>query len=172
MNNFVLLVAQGFGLGRIPYAPGTWGSVLGLAWFALLLCTGNIWLFALGTILGLAASVWFCGRAEKILNQVDPSSVVLDEITAMPVCFTFWVLLGYGSTKAFPGPSFFFGGRNWLVILGIFLAFRLFDIWKPWPVGQSQKLPGGWGVTVDDFLAAIYVNLCWFAFVIAWAKLG
>jgi phosphatidylglycerophosphatase A len=46
-----------------------------------------------------------------------------------------------------------------LGISGLFAAFRLFDIWKPWPVRQSQALPGGWGVTVDDFLAAIYVAL-------------
>jgi phosphatidylglycerophosphatase A len=48
---------------------------------------------------------------------------------------------------------------NWLLGLGIFLAFRLFDIWKPWPVRQSQMLPGGWGITVDDVLAAIFVCL-------------
>jgi phosphatidylglycerophosphatase A len=155
MNSLVLWVAQGFGIGRIPLAPGTFGSVLGLGWFALLLCTGNLWLYALGTILGLAASVWSCGRAEKILNQVDPSSVVLDEITAMPVCFA-TVVFGAGYL---PPLAFFLFGKSWLLTLVTFGLFRLFDIWKPWPVRQSQKLPGGWGVTVDDFLAAIYVNV-------------
>ena len=52
-------------------------------------------------------------------------------------------------------------GIGWPLGLLAFAAFRLFDIWKPWPVGPSQNLPGGWGVTVDDVLAALYVNLVW-----------
>jgi phosphatidylglycerophosphatase A len=48
--------------------------------------------------------------------------------------------------------------RTWPAVLGVFIAFRFFDVLKPWPARQSQSLPGGWGITVDDFLAAIYVN--------------
>jgi phosphatidylglycerophosphatase A len=170
MNSLVLWIAQGFGIGRIRWAPGTWGSVLGLGWFALLLCTGNIWLFALGTILGFAASVWFCGRAEKILDQVDPPSVVLDEVTAMPACFALWVYAGYSWAHALPGVQAFIHNGMWVMTAGVFLVFRLFDIWKPWPVRQSQSLPGGWGVTVDDFLAAVYVNICWYVTVVIWMR--
>jgi phosphatidylglycerophosphatase A len=50
------------------------------------------------------------------------------------------------------------GGQHWLAALGVFVAFRFFDVLKPWPVRQSQSLPSGWGVTVDDLLAALYVN--------------
>src|ERR1043165_372016 len=75
---FVLWLAQGFGIGRIPFAPGTFGSILGLGWFALLLLAGNFWIYLGGTILGLAVSVWLCGAGEKILNQKDPGSVVMD----------------------------------------------------------------------------------------------
>ena len=82
-----LWIAQGFGVGRIPIAPGTFGSVAGLGWFALLLLTGKLWLFAAGTAAGIALSVWLCGVGETVLRQKDPQSVVLDEITAMPVCF-------------------------------------------------------------------------------------
>jgi phosphatidylglycerophosphatase A len=168
MNSFVLWVAQGFGIGRIPFAPGTWGSVLGLGWFALLLATGNLWIFTLGTILGLAASVWFCGRAEKILNQVDPPSVVLDEVTAMPVCFLTWInIVERGDFGFLPPLSGFFSWKNLPMTFLVFALFRIFDIFKPWPVKQSQKLPGGWGVTVDDFLAAIYVNVSFAALLIA-----
>ena len=60
---------------------------------------------------------------------------------------------------ALPSVEFFFGGSHWLGVAGLFLLFRAFDVLKPWPVRQSQRLPGGWGVTVDDFLAAIYVAL-------------
>ncbi len=88
-----LWVAQGFGVGRIPVAPGTFGSVAGVLWFGLLLLTGSMWLFIAGTIAAIALSVWLCGAAEKILGQTDPGSVVLDEIAAMPVCFLGLVIL-------------------------------------------------------------------------------
>lgn len=180
-DKLILFIAQGFGVGRIPFAPGTFGSVLGLGWFALLLATGNVWLFALGTLLGLAASVWFCGKAEKILGQTDPGSVVLDEIAAMPVCFAGLVILlhfleshfsntltrDYQAPRPLPEWKDFFSRSNWLMGVLVFSAFRFFDIIKPWPVKQSQKLPGGWGVTVDDFLAALYVNICSFAVIAA-----
>jgi phosphatidylglycerophosphatase A len=154
-----LWVAQGFGVGRIPIAPGTFGSVLGVGWFALLMAAGNPWALVLGSLAGLAMSVWLCGAAEKALGQTDPGSVVLDEITAMPVCFLSWVSVVYWKQGIWPGVAQFFGGGHWAMTLGVFAAFRLFDVWKPWPVRQSQALPGGWGVTVDDFLAAIYVNV-------------
>jgi phosphatidylglycerophosphatase A len=164
-DQLVLFLAQGFGIGRIRWAPGTWGSVLGLGWFALLLAYANFWIFVFGTVLGFAVSVWICGRAEKILNETDPSSVVLDEVTAIPACFAAWIGVLYFQTGWFPTWSHFFREENLYQTLGIFIAFRCFDILKPWPVRQSQRLPGGWGVTVDDFLAAIYVNVCFGAYI-------
>lgn len=158
MNTISLWIAQGFGSGRIPFAPGTFGSVVGLGWFALLLLTGNLWLFLAGTLLGLALSVWLCGVGEKILRQTDPGSIVLDEITAIPLCFAGWVALLLWQTHAFPAPQFFFSKQTILPTLGVFAAFRFFDVLKPWPVKQSQALAGGLGVTVDDALAAVYVN--------------
>lgn len=171
MNKLILWLAQGFGVGRIPFAPGTAGSLVGLLWFTLLLTTGNPWVFSGGMILGLAASVWICGRAEQTLKQTDPPSVVLDEIAALPCCFALWVKMSYDWTGILPGPETFFFRGDWPLAVGIFLAFRLFDIWKPWPIRQSQKLPGGWGVVMDDLLAAVYVNICWFVFVFSWGRL-
>jgi phosphatidylglycerophosphatase A len=91
------------------------------------------------------------------LKEKDPPSVVLDEIVAIPVCFGSWVGACAWKTGALPSPGYFFSRKHWLLSIGIFAAFRLFDIWKPWPVRQSQQLPGGWGVTIDDILAAVYV---------------
>ena len=54
--------------------------------------------------------------------------------------------------------AYFFSAQTWPLTLGVFVAFRFFDVAKPWPVYQSQSLPGGWGVTIDDVLAAVYVN--------------
>jgi phosphatidylglycerophosphatase A len=154
-----LWIAQGFGVGRIPFAPGTWGSVLGLVWFGLLLGTGHVWSYVLGMAAGVGVSVWLCGSAEKILGQKDPSSVVLDEITAMPVCFSSWIATCVGRTGRLPTLDSFLIESNALLAAVVFVGFRLFDIWKPWPVRQSQELPGGWGVTMDDVLAASYVAL-------------
>jgi len=159
VNAIFLWIAQGFGSGRIPVAPGTYGSIVGLAWFALLLLTGYLGLFLGGTFLGRALSVWLCGVGEKILGKTDPGSIVLDEITAIPLCFAGWLSALIWKTNAFPSPEFFFSKQNLLPTLGVFAAFRLFDVWKPWPVRQSQNLSGGLGVTMDDALAAIYVNV-------------
>lgn len=152
-------IAQGFGAGRLKPAPGTWGSLVGLLWFAVLVATGSVWGFFVGILLSIPLSVALCGIAEKVLGEKDPGSVVLDEIIAVPVCFSVWLIAVTDDTGQMPTASHFFTGNRLLGVVGIFAAFRLFDIWKPWPVRQSQSLPGGWGVTVDDLLAALYVNL-------------
>ena len=154
-----LWVAQGFGVGRIPVAPGTFGSLVGVLWLGLLLMTRHLWLFAVGTIAGIALSVWLCGVAEKTLGQKDPGSVVLDEIAALPVSFFAWMTIVLWQTGSLPSFGYFLSARTWPLTLGVFVASRFFDVAKPWPVRQSQSLPGGWGITVDDVLAAVYVNL-------------
>jgi len=156
---FLVWIAQGLGVGRIPIAPGSFGSVLGVVWFAILLASGRLWVLLTGILASLALSVWTCGVAEKELQQKDPSSVVLDEITAVPVCFLAVLAFAASRTGVLPDLAYFLSGHRWLWILGIFAAFRLFDVVKPWPVRQSQSLPGGWGITIDDLLAAVYVNL-------------
>jgi len=148
-----LWLAQGLGTGRAPFAPGTFGSALGLGWFALLLWPGSVWVFGIGLLGSVALSVWLCGAAEKDLHQKDPSSVVLDEIVAMPLCFVGWIWVYISNHQAIPSPLYFFDKETWLLTLGTFLLFRAFDVLKPWPIRQSQALPGGWGVTVDDLLA-------------------
>jgi phosphatidylglycerophosphatase A len=65
-----------------------------------------------------------------------------------------------------PGPEYFL--RHWELSIGVFALFRLFDVSKPWPVRQSQHLHGGWGVTIDDVLAAVYVNIAVVLF--AWLR--
>src|SRR5688572_25690514 len=154
-----LFVAQGFGIGRIPFAPGTFGSFLGLIWFAMLIATGNFWAYLAGCIEGIAFSIWLCDDAEKILGETDPSSVVLDEIIAIPFCFLPWVASVWRSSGMLPSVEYFFSGSALLMTVGLVVLFRVFDIWKPWPIRQIQRLPGGWGVTVDDLLAAVYVAL-------------
>jgi phosphatidylglycerophosphatase A len=152
-------VAQGFGIGRIPVAPGTFGSLLGLLWFWLLLASGSVSVLVLGSLAGIAVSVWLCGVAEESLGCKDPGSVVLDEVAAMPVCFIAWSALFLYRNGSLPSVYETLSGHRWAIIAVVFAAFRLFDVVKPWPVRQSQSLPGGWGITIDDLLAAVYVNL-------------
>lgn len=163
-----LWIAQGFGSGRAPVAPGTFGSVVGLGWFALLAASGNLWVLLAGSLAGLALSVWLCGAGEKLLGQKDPGSIVLDEIAAIPVCFFAWVGLHLHAHGTMPAVTSFFSGSNLFLTIGVFAAFRFFDVVKPWPVRQSQSLPGGWGVTVDDLLAALYVNVATLAACLIW----
>ena len=87
--------------------------------------------------------------------------MVLDEIIAVPICFLGW--LGSESLRInrLPVCGEVFRLENTALLAAGFLAFRFFDIVKPWPVRQSQHLSGGWGVTIDDVLAAGYVNLAW-----------
>ena len=164
----ILWLAQGFGVGRIPFAPGTWGSLLGIPFLALLLGPGSIWMALAGFLGGCGLSVYCCGRAERLLGQTDPGSVVLDEIVAIPLCFASWIGVACWRAGSLPGVESLFRRDQIPAIVLIFVLFRLFDIWKPWPVGPSQRLPGGWGVTVDDLLAAGYVNLVSLPFLVHW----
>jgi phosphatidylglycerophosphatase A len=152
-------IAEGLGVGWLPFAPGTFGAALGVGWCLLLLVPGSLIVFFGGAAVTVAASVWLCGVAEKALGKSDPGSVVLDEICAMPLCYASWIIMLWHRTGVLPAPMELFRDGRWLITLGIYGAFRFFDIAKPWPVYQSQALPGGWGITADDVLAAVQVNL-------------
>ncbi|MDA7915708.1 phosphatidylglycerophosphatase A [Verrucomicrobia bacterium] len=155
---WILWLAQGFNTGRAKVAPGTFGTFPGLVFAALFLLPGSLWIYLTLCVLSVPLSVYLSTRAEQILNQRDPGSIVIDEIIAVPMCFIWWVLDFLNSTGKMPSVSDLFID-GFLVVALIFGAFRFFDILKPWPVGPSQKLPRGWGVTIDDVLAAGYVNL-------------
>lgn len=133
----VLLLAFGFGTGLAPRAPGTVGSLLGipLAWGTL------AWQLHLQLIFAGALfilGIWLCGEAGRRLAVHDHPGIVWDEIVAMylvllalPVSVMFWAA-GY-------------------------VLFRLFDIWKPWPIRDlDHRLGGGLGTMLDDLLAALY----------------
>jgi phosphatidylglycerophosphatase A len=157
MQGLILWLAQGFGIGRIPIMPGTFGSLVGIAWVMLLLVPQNFWVYLTGSILGIIISVWLCGEGERILKQKDPGSVVMDEITAMPICFLGVFAQAWFKTGQLPRAESLLVAPYWKMTVLVFVLFRIFDIAKPWPVRQSQCLHAGWGVTVDDVLAGLYV---------------
>jgi phosphatidylglycerophosphatase A len=134
-----LLIATGCHLGRIPRAPGTLGSLAGL--LAFLPFRSLSWTVHLPIVtLLLALGVFAAGRAEAALGAKDPPVVVIDEIVGC------WVAL-----VAIP-PSL-------PPLLAAFALFRVFDIWKPFPADRAERLSGGWGIMLDDLVAAAYANL-------------
>src|SRR5437763_33392 len=90
-KKIALFLAQGFGSGRIPFAPGTFGSLVGFFWFLLLLSSRNAAIFATGILFGVFASIILSEMGEEILGQKDPGSVVIDELIAIPICFLPWI---------------------------------------------------------------------------------
>jgi phosphatidylglycerophosphatase A len=127
-----------------------------------LVCLGSPALYWTAAVVAALAAVWVCGKAETILGETDPPSVVLDEIVALPFCYAATVL-SWQTAGIWPGPRQFLLGHAGLA-LAVFALFRVFDIAKPWPIRASQRLPGGWGVVVDDVLAALCVSgVLWFA---------
>lgn len=158
VNRTIVFLAKGFGSGWVPKGPGTAGTVVGLFWAWLLMVPGSVAVYWAGAVAGVGVAVWVCGRAETILGEHDPGSVVLDEIVAVPLCFG-TLVTWQAMRDGFSGPGDFLGAHPAWVVPAVFVAFRFFDIVKPWPVRQIQRLPGGWGVVADDVLAAAWVNV-------------
>ena len=129
-------------LGRKLPAPGTWGSLAGLLYFAVFFQRAPIGAVLVGSLIASYLAVGLCGEAELRLRKKDPGEVVLDEVVAIPLCFLGW------RTLLNVAPA-------WMLLLAGFALFRLFDIWKPGAIRQLQLLPGGWGVVADDLAAAL-----------------
>jgi phosphatidylglycerophosphatase A len=136
----VLFLAQGFDTGRAPVAPGTFGTLPGVV-LALALLPTPLPVYIGITVLLLAVGIPLCGEAAIALGRKDPPSVVWDEIVGMLVTMT-----------AVP--------LSLTSILAGFALFRLFDIWKPWPIGWvDRRLQGGLGIMLDDIIAGVMACL-------------
>ncbi len=137
MNQLIMALATGFYVGMIPKAPGTWGSLAAfLPWFFIKDLTLPAYLTVLATVFILGFFV--SGSAEKILDRPDAGPIVIDEILGMFITLTL----------APPHPA------AW--ILG-FILFRIFDIFKPFPVSWfDQRVHGGIGIMMDDVIAGLY----------------
>lgn len=129
-------------LGQKLPAPGTWGSLAGLLYFAVFFQRAGAGAILIATAIGGYLAVAWCGEAELRLREKDPGKVVLDEVVAIPLCF-----LGWHALPAVLPP--------WGWMLAGFALFRLFDIAKPLGIARLQTLPGGWGVVADDLAAAL-----------------
>jgi len=132
--------ALGFGSGLAKKAPGTFGTLVGLPLFWLINGYTLATQLALISLLFLVG-IYFCDKTGKALGVSDHGGIVWDEIVAIMLVLTFTT-------------------NQWQWWLAAFLLFRLFDIWKPFPIRQCDaKVKGGLGVMLDDLLAAIYAIL-------------
>lgn len=159
MRKAILWLAQGFGTGWIPWAPGTFGSLLGILWFLLLLLPGEIWFYMVGCLLGLLVAIPICGRAEEVLGAKDPGSVVLDEIAALPLVYLGWLVWELHSAGTMLDWRRLGGGKGFTLLLVGFLLFRLLDALKPPPIWGLQRLPRGWGIVADDAAAGVLAGV-------------
>jgi phosphatidylglycerophosphatase A len=185
-----LFLATACGLGYIPVAPGTFGSLAGLVLallpFQFLRATGHTGVQTLVVngisidpllvaqaavsifvaLLGVAAS----GRAARHWQQHDPQRVVLDEVSGQHLALLLGSILPvWWRPEAYSWAPHAFGfityqsPLTWKYVLLGLILFRVFDIWKPFPVRQAESFRGGWGIMADDWIAGIYAGLCLWA---------
>lgn len=128
-------------LGFAPVAPGTVGAAAAVPLWAVLRWTGALWIEPVVILALVVAGAWSARVAERELGLEDPGPVVIDEVVGMLVTLV-WMPL------------------TWPVALVGFLAFRFFDIVKPYPAGRLEHIGGGWGVIADDVAAGVYAYAC------------
>ncbi|MDF1591317.1 MAG: phosphatidylglycerophosphatase A [Desulfobacterales bacterium] len=136
----VLFLSSGGYLGNIPFAPGTFGSLLGLP-LCFLLSKVNLWVSFLFIVIFVALAVWVCSKAQRLIQEKDPGCIVIDEISGMVLSLAG---IPFNPISAAAG----------------FIVFRLLDIFKPFPIRAiEKKISGGMGIVLDDVAAGIISNM-------------
>lgn len=130
-------IALGFGSGLIPFAPGTWGTLVAIPIYLFLITVPSLVFYGFFVLTAFLLGLWVCDTVSKELGIDDPSVIVWDEIVGYLLTMT-----------AVP--------KGWFWVVAGFFLFRLFDIWKPGPIRWiDKKIKGGLGIMLDDALAAI-----------------
>ena len=161
VGDYLALAIATCGVGYLPVAPGTWGSLVGVALYLLLwgfaqtvlfsnaaihkftllqVWTPAITVMLVAVFFVTMAGIWAASRTEKLLRRKDPGVVVIDEVAGQMIALLsgpFWV-------------------HTWWSVLTAFLLFRAFDIWKPYPIRRFEALESGLGVMADDIGAGAY----------------
>jgi phosphatidylglycerophosphatase A len=158
-SDMLALLLATCGVGYMPVAPGTWGSAVGVGiYLAVRMASAQVFAFAVARgwsvpplesfrttfmlmmlICITIAGIWAASRAESLMGRKDPGAVVVDEVVGQLITFLFVP----------------FDAGLWAVVAG-FLAFRTFDIWKPYPIRRLEALESGLGIMADDVLAGAY----------------
>lgn len=147
------LAASCFGLGWLPVAPGTWGSLPPVIVFGLMChfhapSAATLIAMAAFALAGAVVCVKCAPATIAATGRNDPGEVVIDEFAGQAVTFLVGALLAAGAT--------------WAVALLGFVLFRIFDIFKPWPIRKLEKFPAGWGILADDLLAGVFAGVALF----------
>ncbi|MHA1598363.1 MAG: phosphatidylglycerophosphatase A family protein [Alphaproteobacteria bacterium] len=144
LANPAVILATWFGAGHLPKAPGTWGSLAALP-FAWVLHMADGWIgLTLGVVVCFGVGVWASNGYLQALGGDDPAPVVIDEVAGQ------WLTL-------LPAAYLIPGGPDWIIYAIGFGLFRLFDVFKPWPVSWADRqIKGGLGIMLDDIIAAVY----------------
>jgi len=148
--NWKRWIATCFGLGWLPVAPGTWGSLPPAIVFGLLMYAGasatTTAAMAVMLVVGCAACILYAPASIAAEGDDDPGEVVMDEFAAQALTFLVLPLVV---------PRGLCGWES-LVLAGVgFLAFRVLDITKPWPIKELERFPAGWGILADDLAAGV-----------------
>lgn len=140
--DYAALALATFGVGYLPLIPGTFGSMVGVAIFLLLV----YWPLQLAFILVIVVlGIWAAFRTERLLGLKDPGKVVVDEVAGQMISLL---------------PLPFLTDGPWIVwVIVSFNLFRLFDIFKPYPAGHLEHLRGGFGIMADDLVAGVYAAI-------------
>lgn len=147
----IRLIATLGGVGRLRPAPGTWGSLGALGLAAGLLALGGAWLLLAATLGAIPLGLWAAGRVIAEGGDADPPSVVIDEVAGQ------WIALlpvAFGAARA--DVSVFALWPGWIAA---FVLFRLFDVWKPGPVGRADRRGDALGLMLDDVVAGAFAAL-------------
>jgi phosphatidylglycerophosphatase A len=139
MRRILLFIATFFYIGRLPLAPGTWGSLVTtvLVYFIKPYWQAPVYVQIAAIVMVFVLGIPAASAAEKHFNKKDPRPCVIDEVAGQMV----------GLLLIPHSVSFYIAG---------FLLFRLFDILKPFPVRNAEKIPGGFGIMLDDIAAGLY----------------
>jgi phosphatidylglycerophosphatase A len=137
LSDPILILAFGFGSGLVKKAPGTCGTLAAIPIYWILAQTNNI-VYSMITIIVLISGISICGRAAEKLGEHDFGGIVWDEIAGYLITM-WWVAF------------------SWKVLVVGFVLFRIFDIFKPWPISWADKhIEGGMGIMLDDVLAGLF----------------
>lgn len=153
-----------FGLGWLPMAPGTWGSLPVAIIFAVLCGVGGSVLLitvvmAIFVLIGSVICVKFAPVAIAAVGKDDPGEVVADEFAGQAVAFLGLRFLLVDMSSAC---------EIWAIAAAGFVLFRIFDITKPWPIRKLEKLSAGWGILCDDLCAGFFAAICLHIFSAVW----
>ena len=154
-ERLITFCGVGFGSGLSPKAPGTFGSAFALLFVPIWLVIGlpaTIGVIILMSVVG----IYICGKTAELMGVHDDGRIVWDEFAGQSITFL---------------PVLYWGQMNWFWLFTGFILFRLFDIWKPWPIRVADRqLGGGFGIMLDDILAGLIAALClwiYFYFIVA-----